>query len=88
MVCCFITIGTQLWLASTWSLSEWNHVHILEMMIHNSILLYEANGEGELKSMENQVSTVLMKVMFPIFPLWTRPAVCCVSKRDKAVLDD
>lgn len=46
------------------------------------------NGEGELKNMENQVSTVLMKEMFPIFPLWIRPAVCCVSKRDKAVLDD
>lgn len=35
------------------------------MMIHYSILLYKANGEGELKSMENQASTMLMKVMFP-----------------------
>lgn len=39
-----------------------------ELMIHNSILLYKALGEGELKSMENQVITVLMKMMFSHFP--------------------
>lgn len=54
----------------------------------NIMVLCEASGESELQSMESQVSTVLMKVMFSLLPVWVRPAAHCVSKRDKAALDD
>lgn len=50
-------------------MNDWFHVHVLEMMTHYRVLPCKANGEGELKSMKNQVSAVLMKVMFPILPL-------------------
>lgn len=52
-----------------------NLVHILEMMTHNSVLLYKANSE----SMKNQVSTTLMKVMFSILlPVNEAGGVLCV----------
>lgn len=72
------TVSTQHWLASSWVSS---HVDIPDVMMLNSVVVYKALGEVELKSMENQVSTVLMKMMFSHSPLCEPGQQCAVCLR-------
>lgn len=70
MVCYFITIVTQHNLVPTRTLSEWLVLKPSSYPWDDDTQLYfTILGQSELKSKENQVSTMLMKVTFSILLL-------------------